>query len=213
MAIKQDIIDELLTDYKNPEDLLGEDGIFKELKKALLERALSAELSDHLGYENLYISEHSVLDLFDEIKELLNSDKKYTTHKSLMYFKKENSTRLSLKKNHDIYPVVERLHWFDKGQRKLIMGKRSTDELKGMTGKARTLFMQEDTSGDTISFISYTDMRRRSKAYTQYSKEAKPKLLAAIEAAQQTADAKIKGIREAQQKKKNNRAQLLGGFK
>ena len=51
MAIKQDIIDELLTDYKTPEDLLGEGGIFKELKKALLERALSAELSDHLGYE------------------------------------------------------------------------------------------------------------------------------------------------------------------
>lgn len=39
MAIKQDIIDELLTDYKPPEGLLGEDGIFKELKKALLERA------------------------------------------------------------------------------------------------------------------------------------------------------------------------------
>ena len=51
MAIKQELIDELLSDYKNPEDLLGEGGIFKELKKALLERALSAELSDHLGYE------------------------------------------------------------------------------------------------------------------------------------------------------------------
>ncbi len=51
MAIKQDIIDELLSEYKNPEDLLGEGGIFKELKKALLERALNAELSDHLGYE------------------------------------------------------------------------------------------------------------------------------------------------------------------
>ncbi|MCP4295609.1 MAG: transposase [Proteobacteria bacterium] len=51
MAIKQDIIDELLSEYKNPEDLLGEGGIFKELKKALLERALGAELSDHLGYE------------------------------------------------------------------------------------------------------------------------------------------------------------------
>ena len=50
MAIKQEIIDELLSDYKNPEDLLGEEGIFKELKKALLERALNAELSDHLGY-------------------------------------------------------------------------------------------------------------------------------------------------------------------
>ena len=51
MAIKQELIDELLSDYKNPEDLLGEGGIFKELKKALLERALSAELSDHLGYD------------------------------------------------------------------------------------------------------------------------------------------------------------------
>ncbi len=51
MAIKQEIIDELLKDYKNPEDLLGEEGLFKALKKALVERALSAELTDHLGYE------------------------------------------------------------------------------------------------------------------------------------------------------------------
>ncbi len=52
MAIKQELIDDLLSEYKTPEDLLGEGGIFKELKKALLERALSAELSDHLGYDN-----------------------------------------------------------------------------------------------------------------------------------------------------------------
>lgn len=51
MAIKQEVIDELLKDYKNPEDLLGEDGLFKALKKALIERAMSAELTDHLGYE------------------------------------------------------------------------------------------------------------------------------------------------------------------
>ncbi len=50
MAIKQELIDELLSDYRNPEDLLGEGGIFKELKKALLERALNAELSDHLTW-------------------------------------------------------------------------------------------------------------------------------------------------------------------
>ena len=31
--------------------MLGEEGLFKQLKKALLERALGAELSDHLGYE------------------------------------------------------------------------------------------------------------------------------------------------------------------
>ena len=51
MAIKQEIIDELLKDYKNPEDLLGEEGLFKALKKALIERAMNAELTDHLGYE------------------------------------------------------------------------------------------------------------------------------------------------------------------
>ena len=50
MAIKQEIIDELLKDYKTPEDLLGDDGLFKALKKALVERALNAELTNHLGY-------------------------------------------------------------------------------------------------------------------------------------------------------------------
>ena len=50
MVIKAEIIDELLSDYTDPEDLLGDGGLFKELKKALLERALSAELRDHLGY-------------------------------------------------------------------------------------------------------------------------------------------------------------------
>jgi hypothetical protein len=34
-----------------PDDLLGEDGLFKQLKKALIERALGAELTEHLGYE------------------------------------------------------------------------------------------------------------------------------------------------------------------
>jgi transposase-like protein len=37
--------------YSSPQDLLGEEGLFKELRKRLLERALGAELSEHLGYE------------------------------------------------------------------------------------------------------------------------------------------------------------------
>jgi len=41
----------LLKDYKSPEDLTGEDGVLKQLTKALVERAMGAELSDHLGYE------------------------------------------------------------------------------------------------------------------------------------------------------------------
>lgn len=41
----------LLQGYVSPEDLLGEEGLFKELKKRLLERALGAELSEHLDNE------------------------------------------------------------------------------------------------------------------------------------------------------------------
>ena len=51
MAIKKEVLDELLAGYEKPEDLLGEAGLFKQLKKALLERALGAELTHHLGYE------------------------------------------------------------------------------------------------------------------------------------------------------------------
>jgi putative transposase len=51
MAIKKEVLDELLAGYEKPEDLLGEHGLFKRLKKALLERTLGAELTHHLGYE------------------------------------------------------------------------------------------------------------------------------------------------------------------
>jgi putative transposase len=50
-AINIDLIDKLLADYKSPEDVLGENGLLKQLTKAVLERALKAELSHHLGYE------------------------------------------------------------------------------------------------------------------------------------------------------------------
>ncbi|HEX3863395.1 MAG TPA: IS256 family transposase, partial [Stellaceae bacterium] len=50
-AIRDEVIEELLQGYSSPEDLLGEEGVLKELKKRLLERALGAELSEHLGYE------------------------------------------------------------------------------------------------------------------------------------------------------------------
>jgi putative transposase len=50
-AIRDELIEELLQGYSSPQDLLGEDGLFRELKKRLLERALGAELSEHLGYE------------------------------------------------------------------------------------------------------------------------------------------------------------------
>lgn len=49
--IKPDLVDELLKGYEKPEDIIGENGLLKRLTKALLERALHAELTHHLGYE------------------------------------------------------------------------------------------------------------------------------------------------------------------
>lgn len=45
------LIDQLLKDYQSPEDILGENGLLKQFTKAALERAMSAELTTHLGYE------------------------------------------------------------------------------------------------------------------------------------------------------------------
>jgi len=50
-TIAPELLDQLLANYSKPEDLLGEDGLFKQLKKALIERALGAELTEHLGDE------------------------------------------------------------------------------------------------------------------------------------------------------------------
>lgn len=47
-----EILDNILAGRSlKPEDLAGEGGLFRRLKKALLERALGAELTHHLGYE------------------------------------------------------------------------------------------------------------------------------------------------------------------
>src|SRR5580700_1548203 len=50
-TITPELLDQLLANYEKPEDLTGDGGLFKQLKKALIERALGAELTDHLGYE------------------------------------------------------------------------------------------------------------------------------------------------------------------
>lgn len=47
-ALPADLIDSLLSDYKKPEDLIGEHGLLKRLTKALVECALQAEMAEHL---------------------------------------------------------------------------------------------------------------------------------------------------------------------
>jgi putative transposase len=51
VEIRTELIDELLKDYQKPEDIIGENGLLKRFVKAVLERAMNAELTQHLGYE------------------------------------------------------------------------------------------------------------------------------------------------------------------
>ena len=50
-AVPKELIESLLADYKKPEDLIGENGLLKQLTKLLVERALDAEMSEHLGHD------------------------------------------------------------------------------------------------------------------------------------------------------------------
>jgi putative transposase len=54
MAKKIDnaILDELLRGYDQPRDLMSDGDLMKDLRKALMQRMLGAELTEHLGYEH-----------------------------------------------------------------------------------------------------------------------------------------------------------------
>jgi putative transposase len=48
-AKQEALLDELLKDYTDPQDILGEHGLLKRLTKRVVERVLEAELTAHLG--------------------------------------------------------------------------------------------------------------------------------------------------------------------
>ncbi len=49
MAIKEELIEQLMENYEKPVDLLGDNGLLKQLKKALLEKALEGEMTINPG--------------------------------------------------------------------------------------------------------------------------------------------------------------------
>jgi transposase-like protein len=51
MTIDPGLLDKLLVDNKRPEDMIGENGLLKQPTKVRLERALNAELTEHVGYD------------------------------------------------------------------------------------------------------------------------------------------------------------------
>ncbi len=50
--IDDSILDELLRGCERPEDLMADGGLMRDLRKALMQRMLGAELTEHLGYEH-----------------------------------------------------------------------------------------------------------------------------------------------------------------
>ena len=59
MKKPKDLIDELLAGCKTPADIAGENGLLKQLTKAIIERAMQAELTTHLGYEKHSVEGHN----------------------------------------------------------------------------------------------------------------------------------------------------------
>ncbi len=49
-AIPQALLDHVMANYKKPADLIGENGMLKQLTKAVIEAALKAEMNQHLGH-------------------------------------------------------------------------------------------------------------------------------------------------------------------
>ena len=49
--LADELIDELLAGARTPEQITGPEGLLSRLTKRLVERAMDAELSEHLGYE------------------------------------------------------------------------------------------------------------------------------------------------------------------
>jgi len=49
--VPEELLSSLLANYKKPEDLIGENGLLKQLTKLLVEKALDAEMTEHLGHD------------------------------------------------------------------------------------------------------------------------------------------------------------------
>ena len=49
--VPEELLSGLLANYKKPEDLIGENGLLKQLTKLLVEKALDVELTEHLGHD------------------------------------------------------------------------------------------------------------------------------------------------------------------
>jgi putative transposase len=123
--IRQELLDELLADYENPEDLTGPDGLLKTLFRRLIETAAGAELSDHLGYEK-----------FDPAGRGSGNSRNGTTGKTLKTDLGEVRVEMPRDRNGSFEPKIVakgETHWngFDERIIGLYAGGMTVEEIRG----------------------------------------------------------------------------------
>ena len=59
-VVLKELIDSLLAGYQKPEDLIGENRLLKQLTKLLVEKALDAEMTEHLGHDINHLIQNSL---------------------------------------------------------------------------------------------------------------------------------------------------------
>ena len=123
--IRQELLDELLADYESREDLVGPDGLIKQLIGRLIETAAGAELTEHLGYER-----------GDPAGRGSGNSRNGTTPKTLLTEHGEIPVTVPRDRNSSFEPIIVekgQTHWdgFDDKIISMYAGGMSYDEIRG----------------------------------------------------------------------------------
>ena len=123
--IRQELLDELLADYQSREDLVGPDGLIKELIGRLVETAAGAEPTEHLGYER-----------GDRAGRGSGNSRNGTSPKTLLTEHGEIPVAIPRDRNSSFEPVIVekgQTHWdgFDEKIISMYAGGMTVEEIRG----------------------------------------------------------------------------------
>jgi putative transposase len=100
--IRDELIDQLLAGREGPEEITGPDRLLKQLTKRVVERAMSAELTGHLGEDILVFSvdglkgfpEAIYPDAIVQTRHMIRNSLRFTSYKDRKLLVKDSETAL-----------------------------------------------------------------------------------------------------------------------
>jgi putative transposase len=136
--IRQELLDELLAEYRSPEDLTGPDGLLKDLFRRLVETAAGGELTQHLGYER-----------GDPVGRGSGNSRNGTTPKTLLTDHGPVPVEIPRDRNSTFEPkIVEKgkTHWagFDDKIISMYAGGLTVEEIRGHLGEIYGIEVSKD---------------------------------------------------------------------